>query len=200
MGSQPDAVVIVVCKAPEKGRVKTRLAADIGQEQALFVYAMMTATLFDNLAVCKDYDVCACVDGPLELVQAGSIEPLPQRGNDLGERISNAIEDCRAYAKTIVIGSDTPNITHTLINRACEVLDTTDVVIGPTIDGGYYLIGMKRLHSTLFSEIAWSTDTVCSQTLERARAANLTVSMLEIMRDIDTLDDLQAVMPELLSS
>lgn len=200
MDSRPDAVVIVVCKAPEKGRVKTRLAADIGEEQALFVYAMMMAAVFDNLAVCNDYDVCACVDGNIALVQAGSIEPVPQRGNDLGERICNAIEDCQDYAKTIVIGSDTPNITGTLINRACEQLDTTDIVIGPTVDGGYYLIGMKRLHTTLFSDIAWSTDQVCSQTLERARAADLTVSMLESMRDIDTLDDLQAVLPEILSS
>ena len=197
MSSPHDAVVIVVCKAPEKGRVKTRLAKDIGEERASHVYSVMMATLFANLHAGVDYDVCACVDGDITLVQAGNLEPIPQRGADLGERIINAMEDCSGYPKMIVIGSDTPTVTSSVILRTMNDLDTVDVVIGPAADGGYYLIGMKEIRRELFDNINWSTDAVCAQTVEHARAHNLRISKLETLRDIDTVHDLQAVMPSL---
>lgn len=194
-----DAVVTVICKAPEKGRVKTRLAKDIGEERAYHVYSIMMATLFTNLAYGSGYEVCACVDGDIRRVQAGSIDPIVQHGNGLGERIMNAIKESSSYTKKIVIGSDTPNITGELIEQAITSLDTCDVVIGPAHDGGYYLIGMKQLHRGLFNGITWSSEHVLRQTLECAESTGLSVAMLPIMRDIDTVDDLAAVMPELLS-
>lgn len=199
MKSPHSAVVIVVCKAPEKGRVKTRLANDIGDDEAYRVYSMMMATLFANLAAGSGYDVCACVDGNIQLVQAGSIDPIAQHGETLGERILNAITDCSCYRTKLVIGSDTPNITSELIQRAIANLDTADIVIGPAQDGGYYLIGMKLVHETLFDDIAWSSEQVLEQTLARATSAGLSVVLLPVLRDIDTIDDLAAVMPELLS-
>lgn len=196
--SQPhDAVVVVVCKAPERGRVKTRLAKDIGEERAYHVYSIMMATLFANLSTGCGYDVCACVDGNVNLVQAGTVDPIQQHGDSLGERIVNAIRDCRSYPVTIVIGSDTPNITAQIVQQAITSLDTADVVIGPAHDGGYYLIGMKQLHEGLFEGISWSTEEVLEQTQDRARSAGLSVALLPVMRDIDTLKDLHVVMPEL---
>lgn len=196
--SQPhDAVVIVVCKAPERGRVKTRLAKDIGEERAYHVYSIMMATLFANLSAGSGYDVCACVDGNMSLVQAGTVDPIKQYGATLGERILNAIKDCALYPVKIVIGSDTPNITAQIVQQAITSLDASDVVIGPAHDGGYYLIGMKQLHEGLFEDISWSTEHVLGQTQDRARSAGLSVALLPIMRDIDTLEDLQVVMPEL---
>lgn len=197
MSQPPVAVVIVVCKAPERGRVKTRLAKDIGEERAYHVYSIMMATLFTNLSTGYGYDVCPCVDGNAKLVQAGTIDPIHQRGASLGERIVNAIRDCRSYPVKIVIGSDTPNITAQIVHQAITSLDTADVVIGPAHDGGYYLIGMKQLHEGLFEGISWSTEEVLEQTQDRARSSGLSVALLPIMRDIDTIEDLHVVMPEL---
>lgn len=197
MNQPHDAVVIVVCKAPERGRVKTRLAKDIGEERAYHVYSIMMATLFANLSAGSGYDVCACVDGNMSLVQAGTVDPIKQHGATLGERILNAIKDCALYPVKIVIGSDTPNITAHIVQQAIISLDAADVVIGPAHDGGYYLIGMKQLHEGLFEDISWSTEQVLEQTQDRARSAGLSIVLLPIMRDIDTLEDLQVVMPEL---
>ncbi|MEY2719811.1 MAG: hypothetical protein RLZZ273_1177 [Bacteroidota bacterium] len=199
MSPPHDAVVIVVCKAPERGRVKTRLAKDIGEERAYHVYSILMATLFANLSAGAGYDVCACVDGDIALVQAGTVDPIKQHGASLGERIINAIKDCSSYPVQIVIGSDTPNITVQIVQQAVTSLDAADVVIGPAHDGGYYLIGMKQLHEGLFEGISWSTEHVLEQTLERATSAGLSVVQLPVLRDIDTVDDLTAVMPELLS-
>jgi rSAM/selenodomain-associated transferase 1 len=199
MSPPHDAVVIVVCKAPERGRVKTRLAKDIGEERAYHVYSILMATLFANLSAGAGYDVCACVDGDIALVQAGTVDPIKQYGASLGERIINAIKDCSSYPVQIVIGSDTPNITVQIVQQAVTSLDAADVVIGPAHDGGYYLIGMKQLHEGLFEGISWSTEHVLEQTLERATSAGLSVVQLPALRDIDTVDDLTAVMPELLS-
>jgi rSAM/selenodomain-associated transferase 1 len=199
MSKRRNAVVVVVCKAPERGRVKTRLAREIGDDKALRVYALMMAALFANLGTSSSYDVCPCVDGNINLVHAGTIDAIAQHGDSLGERICNAIRDCNAYEKKIVIGSDTPNITSDIIHHAVDALDTSDVVIGPAVDGGYYLIGMNELHESIFDGIPWSTDAVFIETCRRIESAGLTYDVLPEMRDIDTLEDLNAVMPELLS-
>jgi rSAM/selenodomain-associated transferase 1 len=200
MSNQADAVVIVVCKAPERGRVKTRLAADIGDDNALRVYSLMMATLFANLELSRSYDVCACVHGNIQLVQAGTIDQITQYGETLGDRICNAVRDCDAYKKKIVIGSDTPKITSAMVHDAMHALDTADIVIGPAVDGGYYLIGMKQLHTQLFEGMPWSTDQIFTQTCAKMDAASLRYVVLPKLRDIDTIDDLKAVMPELLPS
>lgn len=199
MSLHPETVVIVICKAPEYGRVKTRLAREIGDDKALRVYALMTATLFTNLGSSVFYDICPCVDGNIHLIHAGTVEAIAQRGDALGERICNAIRDCSSYKKTIVIGSDTPNITSDIIHQAIHALDAADVVIGPSVDGGYYLIGMKQLDESIFDEIPWSTDAVFTATCSKLQAARCSFKVLPTLRDIDTLEDLQAVMPELLS-
>lgn len=199
MSKSRQAVVVVVCKAPERGRVKTRLAREIGDDKALRMYALMMAALFANLGASSSYDVCPCVDGNINLVHAGTIDAIGQHGDSLGERICNAIRDCNAYEKKIVIGSDTPNITSDIVHQAIDALETSDVVIGPAVDGGYYLIGMNKLHESVFHDIPWSTDAVFAETCSRIESAGLTCYTLPAMRDIDTLEDLKAVMPELLS-
>lgn len=203
MSAPYDAVVILLCKAPEKGRVKTRLALDVGDDRALFVYSMMLAQLIENLNVSErntSYDVLAFVDGNQSLMQVDGLRLQEQRGNDLGERIMHAINECARYTNKIVIGSDTPTVTKELIIRAIAELQLSDVVIGPSEDGGYYLIGIKDICSDLFSEISWSTELVFEQTLQRAQNHDLLVSVLPTLRDIDTIEDLRAVMPDLLET
>ncbi len=117
---------------------------------------------------------------------------LPQRGQSLGERIPNAIDDCISAGseKVVVIGTDCVEVTGDIVSDSFERLDGTDVVIGPCEDGGYYLIGMKRSHREIFNGIDWSTERVAAQTLENTDRLSLKVSILQTLRDIDSADDL----------
>ena len=93
--------------------------------------------------------------------------------------------------KTVIIGTDIPDISSEIIRKAVKALDNSDVVIGPSNDGGYYLLGMKKLHRALFSGIEWSSESVLSLTVEKLNILNLSYSMLPELIDVDTEDDLK---------
>lgn len=129
---------------------------------------------------------------------------LAQTAGSLGDRLIAAFT--RSFqpdtetatmpvTKVVVIGTDAPQVSTTILARAFAALDRADVVIGPCVDGGYYLLGMTKLHSTLFQNIPWSTCTVCADTVSAAHRLNLSVEKLEMLRDIDDLDDLLASPP-----
>lgn len=94
-------------------------------------------------------------------------------------------------AKVVVIGSDTPDLTESILLNSFALLDEADVVIGPALDGGYYLLGMKQMNRNLFTSIPWSTSTVLRDTLAAAEASDLSTKFLPKLRDIDTPEDLQ---------
>lgn len=185
-------LVLVICKAPRKGHVKTRLAVTVGDDVAFLMYSAMMAHVFSELAR-TNVEVLPVVDGPRELVQAGTIKPLAQRGDDLGERIINALVDAPASERVLVIGTDMPFIDAELIATAESALDVADVVIGPCVDGGYYLIGMKTRHPEIFRDIDWSTERVFEQTMQRCSDKGLTVHTLDIQRDVDTIEDVKGL-------
>lgn len=114
-----------------------------------------------------------------------------QQGNDLGERLLHCLttflEDERS---AIVIGSDCVELTASLLTEAKEALESSDLVLGPALDGGYYLIGMKKPRQELFVDIPWSTVEVLSRTLSHAQKSGLRTHLLEPLRDIDTKADL----------
>ncbi len=184
-----DALCMFV-KYPEQGKVKTRLAQDIGEEKALEIYKRLLRILIpehDNRAY-QFYMSVTPEDKARKfkkLYPAGTV--IKQQGDDLGEKITHALQRLLAdHGKVIIIGSDCPNITHEDIKQALQALDNNDVVIGPAEDGGYYLIGMKKYH-TLFNDIDWSTEKVLDQTLKKA--SDLNVKLLDEKRDIDTKED-----------
>jgi rSAM/selenodomain-associated transferase 1 len=185
-------LVLVICKAPRKGHVKTRLASTVGDDAAYLMYSAMMAHVFSELAL-TNVEVLPVVDGPCELVQAGTIEPLAQRGDDLGERIINALVDAPVSERVLVIGTDMPFIDADLIASAESALDVANVVIGPCVDGGYYLIGMKTRHPEIFRDIDWSTERVFEQTMQRCSDNGLTVQTLDIQRDVDTIEDVKGL-------
>ena len=94
------------------------------------------------------------------------------------------------YQKVVLIGSDLPDMNEKLIDRAFAELDTNDLVIGPAIDGGYYLIGMKEPNEALFDELPWSTSDVLNATLQIVKEQQLSIAMLPRLNDIDTIEDL----------
>ena len=125
---------------------------------------------------------------------ASSMCCFPQRGDDLGERLLYAFQWChrQGFQRTILIGSDTPHISHDIICAARDALDEVDIVLGPSADGGYYLIAMCAPHD-VFSNIPMSTSEVAKQTIAAAHHLGLTVRLLETLLDVDEFSDLQCL-------
>ena len=131
----------------------------------------------------------------MEAVAGGAgCEGIPQRGRDLGERLRNGFADAfsKGFRGAMAIGSDSPDLPEGIVIEAREALEVHDVVIGPSIDGGYYLIGFKpdTFLPKAFDGIAWSTDAVFRETVDRLKEAALDVLILPPWSDVDTLDDL----------
>ena len=188
------SAIIVFVKNEELGKVKTRLAKDIGNEAALLVYKKLlkrTNAITKILSVKKYLFYSNFVETEdiwNELVYHKNV----QSGNNLGERITNAFEFVFAenIESCIIIGSDCFEITNQIIEDAYAKLQQNDLVIGPAEDGGYYLLGINKLHKELFLNKNWSTKTLYKETLKTAKHLKLKVAELKILNDIDTIEDL----------
>lgn len=196
MKENKDNALIIFAKAPRFGRVKTRLQPGLTPEDSLSLYRAMVEDLLKQLrhtAFCdvKIFYYPSNAKNEVKSWLGDQFEYFPQRGEDLGEKMYEAIAEIsrRNYKKVVLIGSDIPTIDTTTIVRAFSTLDSYDVVLGPSQDGGYYLIGLKKAYPRLFETIAWSTNIVLDQTIMKARQLNLDVVQLEIKSDIDTYDD-----------
>ncbi|HLG60553.1 MAG TPA: TIGR04282 family arsenosugar biosynthesis glycosyltransferase [Ktedonosporobacter sp.] len=195
-----DVALVIMARYPEKGKIKTRLARSIGEEGTLCLYQAFLTDLAWRFAnwTCHlhwaytppEADFNAFV-ASLATLDASSISSFAQEGPDLGARLYHAFRftQSRQFQRTILIGSDSPQISRTIITQAQEALDSVDVVLGPAEDGGYYLIAMKEPHD-LFSDIPMSTDAVLRMTLERAQRLGLSVHLLEPLFDVDELPEL----------
>jgi len=187
-------VLIIFKKNPELGKVKTRLASDIGEDKALEVY-------IELLDKCKME--CLQVEAAKHLYYHEEIRSDDwseesfikhvQKDGDLGLKMEDAVSSSfnSGASSVVIIGSDCYDLDHHLISSAFDLLEKTDLVLGPANDGGYYLIGMNEVHSQLFKNINWSTDQVLKQTLKKAEDSNLTYFLLEELIDLDNFDDLK---------
>jgi len=196
--------LMVFAKKPVPGRVKTRLTPPLSPEEAAELYRRM---LLDTLA--KTGQITGihrllfheCGEGARDYFV--SVDPgatiIAQEGADLGERLANAFRTAfdRGYGEVAVIGTDAPHVPRPWIEGAYDALAdaAVDVVFGPSGDGGYYLLGMKRLHESLFTAIPWSTGEVLACSRQRAAAAGLRTVLLQLWHDVDTAEDLRR--PEL---
>ena len=193
-------LIIVFVRTPELGKVKTRLAKAIGDQAALTIYKLLlkhTAAVLHELSFDKVVYYSEKIENN-DFWKASLFEKKLQKGADLGERMQQAFETAfdRGYKKVLIIGSDLFELTSTLIISALEALETYDISIGPSLDGGYYLLGMKELHPAVFKNKKWGTDSVLENTLQDLKQQN--VKLLEALNDIDTFEDLQQH-PELLN-
>jgi rSAM/selenodomain-associated transferase 1 len=190
--------LLVFLKYPQPGRVKTRLAQAIGAEQAAGLYRQWIGTVFDRMqSVRTSVRIVGYFDG------ASSAEfqpwhPLadewwPQPEGDLGERLSaglaKALESC---GPALAVGTDCLDITPELVNDAVRALARDDVVLGPSWDGGYYLIGTTAARPELFQSIRWSSEFTLADHLARCHEHKWSVAFLPKLHDIDTWDDWQA--------
>ena len=188
---------MVFAKVPRPGHVKTRLAADIGAAEAASLYRALGRHVLDGVRG-GNYRTVAYIDPAEELVQARDwlgaegVDFRPQRGVGLGERLANVFqEELRRARHVCAIGTDAPAVDRDVVERAFAELVSNDLVLGPAVDGGYYLIGMSGHWPELFRDVPWSTAEVMARTLARARALKLGIATLPPLSDIDTVDDLR---------
>lgn len=199
-----DRTLVVFVKEPRPGAVKTRLAAAVGPEAAAELYrALAESVLEATTPVPGEYERLVFFDPPE--ARRALREWLPgvslraQAGGDLGERLADAFARAfgRGAGRVAIVGSDAPGVSRETALRALAALDAADVVLGPAQDGGYYLVALREPHPELVRGVDWSTPAVLRQTLERAASGRLAVRQLEPLRDVDTLDDVRAVWPQL---
>ena len=189
----PDRLIILL-KAPRPGWVKTRLAAALGPEGAVAAYRQLVDVLRQNLAAWPGVELRHAPDNAgaelAEWLQPGW-SLAPQGDGDLGERLTRTFAEhfARGARRVVVIGADCPEVTREDITAALDALDGGDVVLGPALDGGYWLVGLRAPRPELFEGIDWSTSEVMAQTEAKALAAGLQVARLRTLSDIDTLDD-----------
>ncbi len=191
--------VEIMAKAPRPGEVKTRLCPPLSPEEAAGLYDCF---LRDKVAQVRTLAGAAGViaftpedSRSLFETLAPGFRLIPQRGADLGSRLLNSLGALlrEGYVGAVAIDSDTPTLPTEYLRQAVTLLSSpaTDVVVGPSDDGGYYLIGLRQPWPALFEAIPWSTSEVLPETLRRAEAKGLRVACLPPWFDVDTAPDLE---------
>ncbi len=189
--------LIIFAKEPELGRVKTRLAGHVDGIKVIEFYKEFvrnTIALAKNVP--SDEKLLAYdSSGDPGFIRSikGDLSLFKQEGSDLGERMHNAFlySERSGNEATVIIGSDSPDLPSEYINKAFNSLEESDIVIGPSRDGGYYLIGLKQPDEKIFKDISWSSDKVFSKTMENIENIGKMVLLVDEWYDIDTPEDLE---------
>ncbi|MFH1312903.1 MAG: TIGR04282 family arsenosugar biosynthesis glycosyltransferase [Candidatus Eisenbacteria bacterium] len=191
-------VLMIFAKHPDVGSVKTRLLTDLTPAEAADLYEAMTEDMVSLHAADPLHDTIICFT-PAESRDnfkswlGEEIQFMPQEGDDLGARQLNAFRGALdlGYKRVIIIGTDCPCVTRADIEDAFRRLEACDVVLGPSKDGGYYLVGARRAHSILFKNIEWGGPHVLHDTLKQAERAGITVGLVSRRFDVDRFDDVE---------
>lgn len=194
--------VIVFAKNPIPNYVKTRLIPRLSADQAAALYRAFLTDWCETLSELSTINLIVAYtpegsQPDLQTIIGDAVTYIPQTGDNLGERLTSATywASENGYEKIIITGSDSPTLPLVYISQAVEALDTSDIVIGPSVDGGYYLIGLSNqsltaVLPTIYEGIAWSTKHVFQQTVERIHKINAKLKLLPVWYDVDTPEDL----------
>lgn len=186
---------LIFVKYPIAGRVKTRLAASIGDRAAALLYRDFVQIFIQKISRINQVDCTIYFDPPEEEVAVrrwlgDRYSYLPQPPGDLGDRLRWGFNrQLKYYTRVIAFGSDSPDLPMEYIQNACDALHTHPLAIGPTDDGGYYLIGLNQLYPELFQDIPWSTPDVFDKTIAFAQSISLSPIILPRWYDVDVLAD-----------
>jgi hypothetical protein len=194
-----NSALILFLKYPERKKVKTRIAASLGDD---FAFGLYTAFIKDLLVMAGfvGADKTLAIDGPAGVSVASpdfgtGYSVIRQNGRDIGDKMLNAFEYVfnSGYKKAVLIGSDLPGLPASLVDNAFAALDTTDAAIGRSTDGGYYLIGFRKetCSPNYFQGITWSTSSVFQQTIEKFNRSKKSLHMFPEWMDIDNYNDLK---------
>lgn len=194
----PRPIVVVMAKAPRAGQVKTRLVPPLTYSQAAALAGCFIRDTVLNVRQTVDTLMIAYAPAnarqDLEPILPSNVLWFQQRGDDLGERLDSVVNHLSTlgYGPVVILGADSPTLPATFVQQALEVLVSghADVTLGPTTDGGYYLVGMNSTVAGLFRNIDWSTRFTYEQTAANATALNLRLHTLPMWYDVDTPADL----------
>lgn len=202
MNFKVNTCLIVFAKNPIPNQVKTRLFPKLSPEEAASLYRAFLTDWCETLAELSNIDLVIAYTPPdsqpdLQALIGDDVTYIPQTGEDLGARLTSATQwaSKNGYEKILLVGSDSPTLPLSYIFQAVVGLDSREIVIGPSMDGGYYLIGFSaenlvEIVPSIFEEIAWSTPHVFQQTVERIQIMNATLKLLPPWYDVDTPEDL----------
>ena len=210
----PHAALVIFAKAPIPGQVKTRLCPPLSPDEAASLHGSFVLDVLErshspktqrritpNWVPLDRFVACAPSASHVffKIIEARhGVQLLDQIGDDLGSRMEQAFRMIfdRGYQRVLVVGTDLPSLPGECYREAIKLLGDHDLVLGPSLDGGYYLIGLTRPAPELFAGIPWSTDRVFALTRAKAEALGLKIGLLPAWRDVDTIDDLMAVIQE----
>ena len=201
--SRSDRVLVIMAKAPRPGRVKTRLGPSLSPAAVTAFYCCL---LDDTLALARSLDdvevaiMCPSSDvNELAQLAGGQASVVPQKGEGLAAGLASVFAHFTQARprRTIAFNSDSPHLPRSVLEDAFETLAAHDVVVGPTHDGGYYLVGAKTSHPSLFAHDGMGTSSALERLISQARALELSVGFADAFYDIDVADDLARLAAEL---
>lgn len=195
-------LIAILAKEPRPGRVKTRLAADVGEglaaslAEAFLLDTIDVAERVPNAGMILSFDPPTAT-GWFEAHAPAGASVSPQPEGDLGERMQAVFDEAFAGGggACVVIGMDTPQLSPGRLTEALDACEDGKVVLGPSLDGGYYLIGMDRPHPALFWDMPWSSDAVLAETTRRLEALGAPMKLLTEEQDVDDLVGLENLDP-----
>lgn len=198
--SADSAVVMQFAKWPEAGRVKTRLMPELGEQGALEAHITLSLAVLNQLSAsdCEvrffwDRDLATVPEAAVpvtEQIEALGIAQGIQRGKVLGERMETALsEGLKEFPKAVIVGSDCPSVDADYVHQALKALDEVDVVLGPSDDGGYVLIGARNHIAGMLDNVSWGTDRALADTLARLDSVGLSCMQLSPRWDVDEPGD-----------
>ncbi len=202
--SPSESALIIFAKAPIPGQVKTRLCPPLTPDEAASLHGSVVLDMLERSRGAASMDrFLACSPSSDHvffriLEERHGVRLITQTGDDLGARMARAMADAfdSGYRQVLIIGTDLPTLPGSVFGDAVRLLASHDLVLGPTLDGGYYLIGLRKPAPELFTGIPWSTNRVLALTREQAAARGLHTALLPVRRDIDTVEDLAALIED----
>lgn len=201
--------LVVMTRIPVPGRTKTRLLTILSPGECAGIHRSFLTDILEmttHLGRGIDTFVYYGDEGPLDMIEdiiPENIVRAPQRGRDLGEKMKNIFEEMfeRGYKEVILMGSDIPEVDPEELEKAFGELKGRDIIFGPTLDGGYYLVGMKKLYESIFSQdIKWGTPEVFRETMDLLKKRGIEVGLIKVHEDIDTREDLEGLWNRIRSS
>jgi uncharacterized protein len=196
--------LVIFAKAPVPGQVKTRLCPPLTADEAATIHGSFvldtlerTKAAVTRLKLQADRYLACAPSSTLAffkiMEERQGVSLIEQEGEDLGARMNRACETLflRGHKQVVIVGTDVPSLPLDYYRQALDLLEHHDVVVGPALDGGYYMIGLKKVLPGLFQDIPWSTDRVLTITREKAIGMGLRIALLPEWRDVDTIDDLR---------
>ena len=200
--NQSSCLLQVFLKAPEPGKVKTRLIPDLGEVAATEIHQKLVQHVLqvaDSAGLETECWIAGDVAHPFVQSLAQRYAIHQQTGIDLGERMYNALLfGLERHERVLLVGADAYSLTPQVLADASAALAHHEVVLGPAQDGGYFLVGVNKLHPDFFADIDWGTAAVLAEQLENLQRCHLRYTLLAEGYDIDSLDDLRHFAPELL--